>query len=60
VQRDEEIRGHLEKNGPSQVRDIVERTSHGRNAVYLSLWRLRKEGRVKYERNGASRLWSVA
>lgn len=60
VQRDEEVFNHLQSNGPTQVRDIVDKTAHGRNAVYLSLWRLRNAGRVTYRRDGASRLWQVA
>ena len=59
-ERDEKVFQHLEAHGPTQVRDIVEATGHGRNAVYLSLWRLRKAERVQYRREGAHRLWSVA
>ncbi len=60
VSRDESVFQHLETHGPTQVRDIVEALGHGRNAVYLSLWRLRKAARVTYKREGAHRLWSVA
>lgn len=59
VERDESVFKHLKDHGPTQVRDIVESLGHGRNAVYLSLWRLRKAERVTYQRNGAHRMWSV-
>lgn len=59
VERDEAIFTQLRDGGPAQVRDLADATNYDRNKTYLSLWRLRKEGRVEYARHGAKRLWSV-
>jgi len=59
VNRDETVHRHLVENGARQVRDIVDATDLGRNAVYLSLWRLRRDERVTYRREGAQRLWEA-
>lgn len=59
VERDESVYRQLTEKGSLQVRDIAEAVGVGRNATYLSLWRLRREGRVAYKRDGALRLWSA-
>jgi predicted transcriptional regulator len=59
VQRDEVVLKHVTSNGPIQVRDIAEALDIKKSSAYLSLWRLRREGKVVYNREGASRMWAV-
>jgi hypothetical protein len=54
VQRDEVVLKHVTSNGPIQEALDIKKSS-----AYLSLWRLRREGKVVYNREGASRMWAV-
>lgn len=59
IDRDNAVLTYLVNTGPAQVRVIAETTNYDKNKVYLSLWRLRKQGKVEYARAGAKRMWSV-
>lgn len=61
IERDEKVLSQVQAAGPDgvQVKVVAEALGSPKNAVYLSLWRLRRDGRVKYERNGAKRVWQV-
>jgi predicted Rossmann fold nucleotide-binding protein DprA/Smf involved in DNA uptake len=60
VARDEQVLTAL-KDGPLSKAQLVEQLQLQPQHVYLSLWRLRREGRVVRESGGAERhSWRVA
>lgn len=61
ITRDNEIFDYLASAESGMTRsDLVEKTGLTANEVYLSLHRLRKDGRIERTRQGANHLWAVA
>lgn len=58
VARDEAVYQALTPT-PASVAQLAESTGNTKNATYLSLWRLRNQGRVALARDGSARTWSV-
>lgn len=61
VERDERVLGALRDGGQLTKEQLVEQLGLSPNMVYLSLWRLRREGRVLREATTSERhVWRVA
>lgn len=56
IARDQQVLEALAE--PKSREDLVAATGLTANQVYLSLWRLRKEGKAQRDRQGAKHVWS--
>lgn len=56
IQRDQQVLNALD--GPKTRAQLIEATGLSKNQVYLSLYRLRKDGHVVRDRQGALHVWS--
>jgi transposase len=59
VNRDEEVFDYLVSHGASGRQKIAEDFGVNVNIVYLSLHRLRRQGRAEKVRNGKFHLWAA-
>lgn len=61
IERDDSVEKFIaDQGGAATVAQIAEALGITKNFAYLSLWRLRKQDKVTYARDGASRTWSLA
>lgn len=64
IDRDARILAYLRDNGPQTRNDLAEALGESKSKVWLSLDRLRREGRVgtcrKAEQTGAAVRWTTA
>lgn len=58
IERDAQVLSALE-DGPKTRAQLVEATGQSQTYVYLSLYRLRKDGKVTKARDGANHVWTV-
>lgn len=58
IARDERVFDALAAESRTKA-GVMEATSLPANEVYLSLWRLRAEGRIERVRDGGAHVWSV-
>ena len=59
IERDRQVLAALADGGQTREQ-LVEKTELTKSQVYLSLWRLRKDGAIERTRDGGKHLWAVA